>query len=495
MADNEINEFMAITSTDNAELAKQFVEMAGGNLETAISLFFEHGGNALLRNNDTTSNSNPSPIIDDDEDLAQRLQNEAYQQQTESDFVRPPDEARHETLADTHIFPSTYGGVGGSFGPLRHIPSDGDMFDSSRPTGVFNQRLEDYDNNDSDSSSNYSSEDDQEFEYVEEPIVELDDDGEVREYTKLVRRPKALTKEERLALLFRPPFDMMSKTDLDGAKSKAEKRKKWIMVNIQDSGIFQCQALNRDLWSSKDVKRLIKSNFVFLQYQYDSHNAQPYIQFYGLNDKEELPHIAILDPITGERLKQWNCSVPKASEFIKEIEAFLESFSLDPNHANPIVNQPLPKIDPTTLTEEQQMEFAIRQSMNLPTQEEADVDTEIKEVDEESKADINEVELDIFDSIEPVEHEEPANIPGTTTRIQVRIGDGRRIVRRFNVEDTVRTIYEVIKAEVEGFDNCRFTLTDHQRDDLIEKLEITIEDAGLKNSSLILVKDNAEDDE
>lgn len=487
MSQDKIDNFIAITSAENGDLAEHFIEMAGGDLETAIALFFEHGGNRQLRKQESSSSAVGSNLnTHDDGDFAQRLQEEAYR--NEEEFVRPPEQARHETLADTHVFPGTYGGIGGSFNPLRRAH---DMFDDSRPNGVFNQRLDEDMDSDSDTDSDRitESDDDESYEYVEESVIELDDDGEVREYTKMVRRPKAMSKEQRLALLFRPPFDLMTKTNLDSAKVKARKKNKWIMINIQDAGIFQCQALNRDLWSSKNVKRLIKPNFVFLQYQYESRNAQQYINFYGLQNKDDLPHIAILDPMTGERLKQWNRTVPTPESFIEEVNKFLGSFSLDPTTANPTVKEPTPDIDPTTLTEEQQMELAIQQSLGKPSEPAALNEHDNSEPEHEEERFIE----DPFDKIKPIKHEEPTNQPGITTRIQVRTGDGSRIVRRFKVADTVRTIYEVIKSEIETYSEGKFTLSNHQRENLIDKLDLTIEEAGLKNSSLLLEKIDEED--
>ncbi|CAR27949.1 hypothetical protein ZYGR_0N04360 [Zygosaccharomyces rouxii] len=487
---DKVADFMAITGAENGELADQFIEMAGGDLETAISLFFEHGGNSQL-----------GAATQRDDDLAQRLQNEAYGGETSGngdDYVRPPDQARHETLAETHVFPGSFGGYGGSF---QHLRGARDMFDDSRPPGVFNQRLDD-DMSDSTSDSSNSAQDDSDDdglqELVEVPALELDEDGNIRQYTRMVPRPRTLSKEERLARLFRPPFDMISKRDLDSARSKAKKKSKWIMVNVQDSGVFQCQALNRDLWSSKDVKKVVKPNFVFLQYQFDSRNAEPYINFYGLRSKDDLPHIAILDPLTGERLKQWNRQVPKPENFINEIEDFLTQFSLDPKVANPTIKEPTPEPDPTTLTEEQQMELAIKQSLGASAEQPIDVDEQESAQEkpkplQEQPTEFPISEPDLFSTIQAVPHEEPPNKPGVTTRIQVRTGDGGRMVRRFNVEDPVRTIYEVIKAQMEGFDHEKFTLGSHQREDLIGKLDMTIQDAGLKNSSLLLEK--VEDEE
>lgn len=488
---DKVADFMGITGAENGELADQFLEMAGGDLETAISLFFEHGGNSQLRT-----------ATQGDDGLAQSLQNEAYDGNNAvggDDYVRPPDQARHETLAETHVFPGSFGGYGGSY---QHLRGTRDMFDDSRPSGVFNQRLDDdMDGSTSDSSTSDQgdSDDDGLQELVEEPVVEIDEDGTLREYTRMVPRPRNLSKEERLARLFRPPFDMISKRDIDGARSKARKKNKWIMINVQDSGVFQCQALNRDLWSSKDVKRIIKPNFVFLQYQFDSRNAQPYINFYGLRGKDELPHVAILDPLTGERLRQWNRAVPRVENFISEVNEFLANFSLDPNANNPTVKEPTPEPDPTTLSEEQQMELAIKKSLGASAEQAVDVDKrepaqeQPQPSEEEPQSNVLPEESSPFDTIRAVPHEEPPNKTGVTTRIQVRTGDGGRMVRRFNIEDPVRTIYEVVKALMEGFDQVHFTLGSHQREDLIDKLDMTIQDAGLKNSSLLLEK--VEDEE
>lgn len=502
----KVDNFMAITAATDGEVAKQFIDMAGGDLDTAISLYFEHGAGASGIVG-TSSNANAS---ENDDELAQRLQQEAYREEQVEDTVRAPDQARHETLAETHVFPATYGGIGGAYSSLRHNTGNvaADMFDNSTPQGIFNQRLEeDYysdetsESSDSSSSSNGSvsgsGSDDDDYEYVEEDVVEIDDDGNITEKKQLVRRLKnPITKEAKLAMLFRPPFDMMSKLNLDRAKLKARKKKKWIMVNIQDSGIFQCQALNRDVWSNKKVKRVIKKNFIFLQYQYSSRNAEPYIHFYGLNSKDDLPHISILDPLTGERMKQWNEVVPNPNSFLEEIEEFLRDFSLDPGSKNPLVKQPTPEVDPTTLTEEQQMELAIRQSLGTePTnpidisEDEAKSPATAADQEDQEMADAPSSD-NLFDSIQAVDHEEPPqNVPGKTTRIQIRTGDGRRLVRRFNLDDTVRNIYEVIKVHLEGFNDCKFLLSNHQRENLIDKLSETLADAGLANSSLLVEKE------
>lgn len=493
MEDETLAQFMAVTSVTDSNVAKHYLEMGAGNLDMAISLFFEHGTSSAAQ--DLPSNSHVGGISEgnvEDAELAERLQREQYQEDT----VRPPDQARIETLADTHVFPTIYGGIGGAYGPLRR---SADIFDSSRPTGVFNQIPdEDLSVISEDSDIEFDEDEDEEppsrYEYVEEKVIEIDDDGNVTESIQTVPKLKLESKEDRLTRLFRPPFDIMSRVDLDTARNKGKRKQKWILLNIQDVGVFACQALNRDLWSVKALKKLIKKNFIFLQYQFDSRNAEPYLNFYHLNSKDDLPHIAILDPMTGERLKQWNNTVPKVEVFVQELEEFLGRYSLDLKATNPVIKESTPDPDPTTLTEEQQMELAIKKSLGAKNEDnlgESGQDNEENLRSQPQNQDQLEGDKqeDVFDKIKPLKHHEPPNKPGITTRIQIRIGDGRRLVRRFNaIDDTVKTIYEVVKSDVEGFSDCRFMLSSHDREDLLDKLNLTLEDAGLKNSSLLLEK-------
>ena len=73
----------------------------------------------------------------------------------------------------------------------------------------------------------------------------------------LVSRLKKKTLEE----LFKPPLDIMFQGDWQSVMYHAAKR--WLLVNIHDAQEFQCQILNRDLWSNSGVKMIVKEHFVF----------------------------------------------------------------------------------------------------------------------------------------------------------------------------------------------------------------------------------------
>ena len=84
-------------------------------------------------------------------------------------------------------------------------------------------------------------------------------------------------------------------------------------------------------------------------------------------------------------------------------------------------------------------------------------------------------------------HTEPDNNPATTTRIQFRHSGGR-IIRRFAVAEPVRRIYEWLKADpLEGKVNVPFELKAMPAGrDLIEDLDKSIEEAGLKQGTVMV---------
>lgn len=82
-------------------------------------------------------------------------------------------------------------------------------------------------------------------------------------------------------------------------------------------------------------------------------------------------------------------------------------------------------------------------------------------------------------------HAEPPPDAATTTRIQFRHPNGR-VVRRFALADPVRRIYEWLKASpLEGKESSEFELIFMQKN-LIEMLDATVEQAGLKNGTVMV---------
>lgn len=478
MSDDLVSTFLAVAGTDDAAVAKQYLDLTNNDLEYAVTLYMESHPPSIAN---ATSNQ------ESDEKIAQRLQQEAYG--TNGDEVREADANvhRHETLVDS---------FDGFMPPPMSRPTD--IFGSGR-IGVFNQRFEDEADEYLDRCDAMSEDEDWEDDDDNEIIVVDSDDDDDEQNTRPVsrrrrRRSDRLTEltstQRRLATLFSPPFDLMSRVDLDSAKKQGRTEKKWILINIQDPAEFTCQVLNRDFWSNLRIKTVVKEHFIFLQYQKDSPNGQNFQSFYTVS---ELPHISILDPLTGERVRTWpDGQVPKVDDWIDEVDDFLAKFSLDQNSKNPTVQHEV-KFDPDALSEEQQIEFALKQSMQENQGSSKDNAIDLDELEQIEFA--QDSVQDPFFQIQPQDHEEPLE---NFTRIQIRFPNGKRLVHKFGKEELVSTIYLYLKhilqseGEVYGLapgETFRLSNLSNRSKSLIDYADDTVVGAGLLNASILLEKD------
>ncbi|CAK9435547.1 uncharacterized protein LODBEIA_P02740 [Lodderomyces beijingensis] len=568
--DEHIPTFLAVTGIEDEAVAKQFLDVTGGDLDMAVTLYMEsgqHGGGQGASGGN--GGSARAPYDGDDEALAKQLQEQAYggapgqDHDDGGDGVREADANvhRHETLIDS------IPGYGGAGGLMSQMHRQADMF-GRRQQGIFHQGFnfqngssmnsfhgggedevdEEVDDDDEEEEDDDDDYDGMEFEGAEGynqshdvQIIDSDEeDGEGEEEgaaangggynrnraprRRSVGRRRQLREQRdqnltsvqrRLANLFRPPFDIISVLTLDQARAQAKETKKWILVNIQDSSEFQSQVLNRDFWSNSRVKQIVRENFIFLQYQNDSFDGESYVNFYHV---DQFPHIAIIDPLTGERVYRWkDGQVPEMEKWISEVYSFLDSFSLAPDSKNPLVKHER-KLDLDSLSEEQQIELAMKQSVldsdninnsnnnnnnngksiddaiNLDSDD--DDTTFSSEGLPKSESAPSEPIFEPFEAIKAIDHKEPTE--GPTTRVQIRFPNGKRLVRRLGLQDPVVALFEWLKFVLSesgaGYGlNCndKFTLSNSSDKSFkfIQNLDRTIEQANLKNASILLEKD------
>lgn len=303
----------------------------------------------------------------------------------------------------------------------------------------------------------------------------------------------------------------MARISWDEARTLGKEDKKWILVNLQDMNDFNCQALNRDIWKDSAVRDLVSENFIFLQYDKDYPDAEEYLTFYFPNqthqNPDNYPHVSVVDPRTGEQVKVWSGRpFPSAKDFHAELAEFLDRYSLAPNSKNPVASATLRKpavVDVARMTEEEMLEMALQNSLaaggessrsastthvrdpDALTKSHKQSDSDPEDKGKEPEAVSEDSAFSLISSGNP--HTEPDNSPTTTTRIQFRHPTGR-VIRRFNLHDPVRRIYEWLKAEpLEGKDGVEFELKKMpQGQDLIESLERTIEESGLKQGTVMI---------
>ncbi|RVX73858.1 hypothetical protein B0A52_02748 [Exophiala mesophila] len=521
------------------ELAAQYAQLADGDANQAVQLWFENGGVDLSGGNitsqpppQTTSNqaggpSHPialdddddsagdanDPVItgvntstrpnepphssapvdfEDDEAMARRLQEEMYGEGATQE-PRAPIARQAETLVGPGSDPFSMRGMGYEDAVQERLRGfQTRRTQRSNVPGIFNQHQP---------SSIW------ERDSIDNSQILAESTGGESEST---------TRTNRLARLFQPPWDLMFKGEWDDARDEGKEHKKWLLVDIQNNRVFDCQALNRDLWKNEGIVETVKENFVFLQYNKDDPRASQYIQYYfqGYENEDEYPHVAIVDPRTGEQIKLWSRKVPSPAEFLMQLHEFLDRYSLDNSARNPVAKRKseIKKEKPIDqLSEEEMLERALQASLagasqdfgdpaqakQAPAEDPDDLTRSIGDVRKEAMG--NSESMDIDSSTPPTDlqetsafsqipstnpHVEPAQGP-SVTRVQIR-HPGGRVVRRFAETDTVQRIYEFLKAEpLEGREGADFELISMGKN-LIDDRNSTIAEAGLKNGTVMV---------
>jgi len=138
--------------------------------------------------------------------------------------------------------------------------------------------------------------------------------------------------------MYRTPQGLTFHGTLERAMQEGVREGKWILVNIQAHDEFKCHILNRDVWSDEMIKTIISSSFIMWQRYTVSADGEKYKTYYPF---ESLPHIAILDPRTGERLISWDGGGSSWSQLGKEnlimtLTDFLDHHSLEGDTLGPL---------------------------------------------------------------------------------------------------------------------------------------------------------------
>lgn len=480
--------FMSITGVEDPQAASQFLEMAGGNLEAAVGLFFEHGISLVQQQQPQSSEPISEPLpppepIETDEQMAERLQKEMYQSSgqqhggaAEDDDVdefgvRRPIQPVRETLVD--VGGGYYGG--GFHQPL--MTPQQSMFGQTQ-RGIFNQM-------------------------GENDIIDLDSEESDDE-----QRHRMTSTQRRLANIFKPPFDIITRSTLDQAKIQAKDERKWILINIQDVTDFRCQVLNRDFWSSRQVKNLVQDHFIFLQFHHDSHGGISYRNLYPF---EDFPHIAILDPITGEQMMKWS-EKPEIHQWIDQVTDFLLNFKLHTGATN---------VAPLTQGMSEHNAIDLDQDDSYDEDEYHDIDEDgsdneedddevivLSDDDEPSSTEIaptppvEEVavpvkQLTYSEQIRQLPAEDIADPTENATRIQIRsLTDGKRVVKSLSLETPVMDLFKFVKFSFKDTLNGQAFRLKMQRDDVWDKRDMSVKEAGVSGAALMLeVVDDEDDDD
>ncbi|KAJ3106125.1 hypothetical protein HDU97_006942 [Phlyctochytrium planicorne] len=388
---DDVLNFMSITGA-GPETAQMYLQVSEGNVEAAISLYMENGGQELgattesiARSEAATSTASRPRIVDEE--------------------VRAPIAPKHDVLIGGYDDEDWGREV---VPPTRRARSRPDLRHTS--SSAFASE------NVSSSSSSASSE-----------------------------------RMSRLQKMFEPPLDIMFPGDFDAARRVAKDKLKWILVTISEKTEFVCEALKRDLWNNRDVKEFIKERFIFAFFMADTSEGLKHINFYPV---DSYPYFAIIDPRT--------------------VEEFLENNSL----VNDTVRKKRPKPSQSKsvseMSEDDMLRMALAASLSSnPSQEIIDVDDEMDTPEKIPEDPSMRVKANVRD--------EPTS--GDITRIQFRLPDGSRNVRKFLKSDKILYLFEYVKGVYPDASTKPFELLNF-RDALSARMEETIEAAKAANASI-----------
>lgn len=367
------------------------------------------------------------------------------------------------------------GGAGGDAGGPRgggRRPRTGSGGGSARRQ---RRNRDDTDDSDGDHGDAMEEDDSHEYEYDSDEDDD-DDDGDGGN-----RRPRAVAAPPSLTTMFAPPTHLVHRAGgFMGARNFARDARRWLLVNVQSEDDFACHALNRDVWRDELVENLVREGFILWQEMSHTNEGQTYVTRYKVHG---YPHLAIIDPRTGSllwRKEGWTQVNPlTAEQFVEIASDFCSRHSFDklPMAARHAYANGVPlggggrsneggggvggssKRPIDELTEEEQLQAAIRASMAENVDGDDDDDDDDDDVDVEvvdsgagdgggsdSAADgADDSKPSAFEReilVAEVGDEPPAG--GGAARVQIRMPDGKRLVRRFAGDAPVMLIYAFV---------------------------------------------------
>jgi len=294
------------------------------------------------------------------------------------------------------------------------------------------------------------------------------------------------TREQNLQTLFQPPREILFSGSFDQARAHAKAEKRWLLVNIQKDSEFFSYVLNRDLWQADLIRDIVSTSFVFFQHDHGDHEAEMYARFYK---PQTFPHIAIIDPRTGELLltldlkTRANENDPNdlRSSFLDKVSKFLEDYSMSappssntpppgPAAARPQSNQsavpapaPAPPPAPARAT---------------PAAPSAQVGQVLSALGSPSPAAQSTLDL-------PPLEDEPRKDDPSATQVRIRLPNGKMVTRTFLGSSQVGQIFSLVRSLVPETESRDFDVVSGlPPTSLRDKLDSTLEAENLLRAAV-----------
>uniref|UniRef100_A0A182K3W6 UAS domain-containing protein n=1 Tax=Anopheles christyi TaxID=43041 RepID=A0A182K3W6_9DIPT len=156
---------------------------------------------------------------------------------------------------------------------------------------------------------------------TEVPFRNFELEGRIQEQMLMQQdQGPSAKKVTRLEALFMPPFDILFSGGFDQAQRHGNSVDRWLLVNLQDDLNFSCQTLNRDLWSDAQLKDFMRHHLVFWQQSNKTTDGAKFKTFYKVRSE---PYIGMIDPRTGEEVRNLSGNDLSPARFLETLKAFL----------------------------------------------------------------------------------------------------------------------------------------------------------------------------
>lgn len=155
---------------------------------------------------------------------------------------------------------------------------------------------------------------------TEVPFRNFELEGKLQEQMLMQGQGPSSKKITRLEALFMPPFEILFSGSFDMAQRHGKSVDKWILVNLQDDLNFNCQTLNRDLWSDSKLKEFLRNHLIFWQTSNKTTDGAKFKTFYKVNNE---PYIGMIDPRTGEEVEIFSTIDIDPIKFLSTLKGFL----------------------------------------------------------------------------------------------------------------------------------------------------------------------------
>mmetsp|Transcript_11441 Transcript_11441/g.17197 ORF Transcript_11441/g.17197 Transcript_11441/m.17197 type:complete len:315 (+) Transcript_11441:2-946(+) len=287
--------------------------------------------------------------------------------------------------------------------------------------------------------------------------------------------------------IFPPPSHLSHQASLEEARAAASAEGRWILVNLQSHAEFGSQMLNRDTFTNETVESILRTSFLLWQRGHTSRQGREYMRMHSLSE-DDLPHLGIIDPRTGAKLKTFTGFVTPEDLIIRLME-FSESHTLSVPQLPQVIEKAAAGTE-SVVSESESERFRSESNLNVYSNRNS---FDSQKVDDEpnGKMAADELPVDSSSASSAVVYDLPSDEPPESARdavkVSIKLLNGKSFPRRYYRNASVEELFRVaasvepaVAQKQESFDLVtRFPATS-----LKESLHKTIGECNLAGSQI-----------